>query len=59
MPKELRCRDVGMNCDFEVRGNTEEEVLQKASAHARDAHQIKEMPPELAAKVRAAVRTVK
>ncbi len=58
MAKELRCRDVGMNCDFETRENTEEEVLQKASAHARNAHQITEMPPELAAKVKAAIRNV-
>jgi predicted small metal-binding protein len=58
MAKELRCRDIGMNCDFEARGNTEEEVLQQASAHARSAHQITEMPPGLAAKVRAAIRTV-
>jgi predicted small metal-binding protein len=58
MTKQLRCRDIGMNCDFEARGNTEEEVLQQASAHARTAHQIAEMPPELAAKVRAAMRTV-
>lgn len=58
MAKELRCRDVGMNCDFEARGNTEEEVLQKASAHARNTHQITEMSPELAAKVKAAIRTV-
>lgn len=58
MAKELRCRDVGLNCDFQTRGETEEEVLQQASAHARSAHQISEMPPELAAKVRAAIRTV-
>lgn len=58
MAKELRCRDVGMNCDFQARGDTEEDVLRQASAHARTAHQITEMPPELAAKVRAAIRTV-
>jgi predicted small metal-binding protein len=58
MTKQLCCRDIGMNCDFEARGNTEEEVLQQASDHARTAHQIPEMPPELAAKVRAAIRTV-
>ena len=58
MAKELRCRDIGMNCDYKANGNTEEEVLQQASAHARTAHQITEMPPELAAKVRAAIRTV-
>jgi predicted small metal-binding protein len=58
MAKQLRCRDVGMNCDFEARGNTEEEVLQQASAHVRTVHQITEMPPELENKVRAAIRTV-
>ncbi len=56
--KQLRCRDVGMDCSFEARGNTEDEALQQASAHARSAHQITDMPPELAAKVRAAIRTV-
>ncbi len=58
MAKQLRCRDIGMNCEFETRGDTEEEVLQQASAHARTAHQITEMTPELAAKVRGAIRTV-
>ena len=57
MAKELRCRDVGMNCAFQARGDTEEEVLRQAATHARTAHQITEMPPELAAKVRAAIRT--
>lgn len=27
MTMQLCCRDVGLNCDFEPRGNTEEEVL--------------------------------
>ena len=58
MAKQLRCRDVGLNCDFVARGNSEEEVLKEASAHARTAHQITDMPPELAAKVQAAIRTV-
>jgi predicted small metal-binding protein len=58
MAKELRCRDIGLNCDYKAKGDSEEAVLQQASAHARTAHQITEMPPELAAKVRAAIRTV-
>jgi predicted small metal-binding protein len=58
MAKQLRCRDVGLNCDFEARGDTVEEVLQQASEHARSVHQITDMPPELAAKVQAAVRSV-
>jgi predicted small metal-binding protein len=58
MAKELRCRDVGLNCDFQTRADTEEEVLRQAATHARTDHQITNMPPELAAKVRAAIRTV-
>jgi predicted small metal-binding protein len=58
MAKQLRCRDVGMNCEFEARADTEEELLRQAAAHARDTHQITEMSPELANRVRAAIRTV-
>lgn len=58
MAKQLRCRDVGLNCDFEVRGTTDEEVLQKAVVHARVVHELPDVPPELATKVRAAIRTI-
>jgi predicted small metal-binding protein len=58
MAKQLRCRDVGLNCDFEARGATEEEVLQKAVVHARIVHEVPDVPPELATKVRAAIRTI-
>ncbi|HEY8197353.1 MAG TPA: DUF1059 domain-containing protein [Gemmatimonadales bacterium] len=58
MAKQLRCRDVGLNCDFEVRGTTDEEVLQKAVVHARIVHELPDVPPELATKVRAAIRTI-
>ncbi|MFO7966000.1 MAG: DUF1059 domain-containing protein [Archaeoglobaceae archaeon] len=27
------CRDVGFDCDYKARGETEEEVLEKAKAH--------------------------
>jgi predicted small metal-binding protein len=57
MAKHLRCRDLGMNCDFEAHGTSEDEIMRQAAAHARQAHQIAEMPPELAAKVQAAIRT--
>jgi len=56
MAKQLRCRDVGLDCDFETRGITEEEVLLKAIVHARI--ELSDVPPELATKVRAAIRNV-
>jgi predicted small metal-binding protein len=54
--KIIRCRDVGVDCDFEARGATEQEVLDKAAEHGRTAHGIEVLPPELVEKVRAAIR---
>ena len=56
MAKVIRCRDVGVDCDFEARGETEQEVMQKCAEHAKSAHNMSEIPPELAAKVRGAMR---
>jgi predicted small metal-binding protein len=56
MAKILRCRDVGMDCDFEVRGGTEEEILKKATEHAHLAHNMKEITRESVEKVRASIR---
>ncbi len=56
MAKVLRCKDVGMDCDFEARAETEEEVLQQAAAHAAATHDMLEIPPDVLAKVRAAIR---
>jgi len=55
--KHLRCRDVGMDCDFEVRGATEDDVMRQAAAHAQRDHGITEVTPELADRVRSAIRT--
>ena len=56
MGKHLACRDVGVNCDFEVHGQTEEEILQKAAEHAKGCHQGVQLTPELQAKIRAAIK---
>lgn len=59
MAKVITCRDVGMDCDFEARGETEQEVLRKCAEHARSAHGMERIPPEVAAKVKAAMRDEK
>jgi predicted small metal-binding protein len=56
MAKVLRCRDVGVACDWEARGETVEEVLAKAAEHARKEHGITDITPEMAAKVKAAIK---
>ncbi|MGH9546297.1 MAG: DUF1059 domain-containing protein [Terriglobales bacterium] len=56
MSKVVSCRDVGVDCDFVARGETEQDILQQAAEHARTAHNMTEIPPELADKVRGAIR---
>ena len=53
--KVVRCREVGVDCDFEARGQNEDEILRQCADHARSAHGMTEIPPELAAKVRSAI----
>jgi predicted small metal-binding protein len=56
MAKIIRCKDVGMDCDFEARAETEEELLKKVAEHAGTTHDMKEIPEEVLAKVRAAIK---
>ena len=55
MTKVLRCRDVGMDCDFIARADSEEEILKKAAEHAAATHDMKEIPEEVLSQVRAAI----
>jgi len=56
MTKVLRCRDVGMDCDFVARSDSEEEILKKAAEHAAETHDMKEIPEEVLSQVLAAIR---
>ncbi|MEW6209231.1 MAG: DUF1059 domain-containing protein [Acidobacteriota bacterium] len=56
MAKTLCCRDVGPDCDFVARGETEEEIMSQVAQHAREAHGLEEVPAELVDKARAAIR---
>lgn len=56
MTKVISCRDVGMDCDFEARAATEEELLSLTAAHAAKEHGLTEIPEEVLTKVKAAIR---
>ena len=56
--KELYCRDMGLNCDLMFCGKTEEEIFQKAAQHAKEAHNMSEIPKDLYDKARAAIQEV-
>lgn len=54
--KVLKCRDVGVDCDFEAKGESVQEILQKAAEHAKGCHQGVKVTPELQAKIVAAIK---
>jgi predicted small metal-binding protein len=58
MAKSISCRDVGVDCDFQATGETMEDVMQQCANHAKSAHGLDEIPPELAEKVQSAIREV-
>ncbi len=55
MSKVLRCREVGMDCDFVARGNNEQEVLSQAAEHASRDHGMEKIPEDIMDKVKAAI----
>jgi len=56
MAKTVSCRDVGADCDFVARGNSEEEIMSQIAEHARVQHNMDEIPAEVREQVRAAIR---
>ena len=56
MEKVLHCRDVGFDCNGVIKAQTEKEVLTMAGEHARTVHGVTEITPEIANKIKAAIK---
>jgi predicted small metal-binding protein len=58
MAKFVECAkvDPSSGCDYVIRGETDDEVVQRAGEHART-HGIREATPELLERVRANIET--
>ena len=57
MAQHIACGDVVQGCQFTAEAGTETELLAAVKAHAAEDHGMTEVTPELAVKVRAAIRT--
>jgi len=53
--KTLNCRDVGFDCNAQVRAETEEAVLAQAAQHAQAAHGVT-VTPEMAEGIKPLIR---
>jgi predicted small metal-binding protein len=56
MTKVLNCGDLMPGCKAVLEGKDEADVLAKGEKHAELAHNITSFPPEMAAKVKAAIK---
>ncbi len=56
MEKVIRCRDVGFDCNGVIKAKTEAEAMTLAAAHARSAHGLKEITPEIVAKLKSVMK---
>jgi predicted small metal-binding protein len=57
--KTINCREAGFDCDYVVKGETEEEVMKNGVERAKGAHGLKEedMTPEMKQKIRGLIRS--
>jgi predicted small metal-binding protein len=56
MAKILRCADLMPGCNFVAEGQDVAEVMTKAAEHAKTAHGMTTIPPEVVAKAQAAIK---
>jgi predicted small metal-binding protein len=57
MTQQISCSEIVDGCGFTAEAATESELVEKVKTHAAKAHGVKEVTPELAAKVKAAIRS--
>jgi len=55
--KYIACAAIVPDCPFTATAATEEELLKSVAAHAAHDHGITEVSPELAAKVKASIKS--
>jgi predicted small metal-binding protein len=58
--KTLACRDVGLDCNFIIKGETEEKIMKNAIRHYWETHAIKpeEMISEMKVRIKDNIRDI-
>jgi predicted small metal-binding protein len=50
----FKCADIGMKCGFETKADNKEQLMKSIATHAKEAHNITTIAPDLMMKVTAA-----
>ena len=56
--KQFRCDDVVPGCEWVTRNDDDNELFEDIESHARDAHGMDEVPPEVAEQIRDVISEV-
>lgn len=56
--KQLSCKDIGVDCDVKFVGETEEDIMAQAAAHAASEHNLPSIPHNIDQKCRAAIKDI-
>jgi predicted small metal-binding protein len=54
--KQFHCKDVGYDCEWQLTGSSEEEMLPKIEQHAAEVHNLTHLKAEAEQHVREAIR---
>jgi predicted small metal-binding protein len=52
----IKCKDIGMKCGFEVKVESQDELMQILALHAEKTHNMKTIPPDVMQKVQKAIK---
>ena len=59
MKYNFSCADIGMNCGYEIKGaSSEEELLEELKIHAKIAHGLTSIPPEVLDKIKRNIKKI-
>jgi predicted small metal-binding protein len=53
----FKCTDIGMDDNFEVKDDDEEELMKIITLHAQNSHEIKKVTPEMMGKIKKAIQS--
>lgn len=49
---DFKCKDIGMNCKFEVKNaSSKDEIMKVMAVHAKETHKMDTVDPDLASKI--------
>jgi predicted small metal-binding protein len=56
--KQFRCGDVVLGCEWVTQSEDEKELFEDIQSHAREAHGMDEVPPEVVEEIHAVITEV-